>query len=260
MLQHTYIHLPGVGHITESRLWGAGARHWDNLKLPEIGERLRATRLGWVSEAIEESRSALRQRDAGYFWSRLPSSDHWRLFEEFADRAAYVDIETTGPSAFSDEITVIVVRANDRTQTFIKGKNLDRFPEVVSRFPLLITFNGASFDLPFLRKRFRKFRPVAHLDLRYPLKWLGYVGGLKAIERDVGMKRPSHLKELDGFDAVQLWYRHLRGDRRALALLVEYAAADVESLEPLAELAAGALATKLGFPKRTCLWGAHGSR
>ena len=260
MLQHTYIHLPGVGHLTEARLWRAGARHWDSLELPETGERLRARQLAWVSGAIEESRRALRQRDAAYFWSRLPSSDHWRLYEEFADRAAYLDIETTGLSASSDEITVIVLRAGGKTQTFVRGRNLDRFPSVVSRYPLLVTFNGASFDLPFLRRNFRAFHPAAHIDLRYPLKRLGYVGGLKAIERETGVKRPSHLKEIDGFEAVRLWHRHLGGDRGALDLLVEYAAADVESLEPLARLAAAALATKLGFPERTCLWGARGSR
>ena len=60
--------------------------------------------------------------------------------------------------------------------------------------------NGATFDVPFLQTAFPRFKPLAHLDLRYPLRRLGLTGGLKEIERTAGIKRPRHLREVDGFD------------------------------------------------------------
>ena len=32
---------------------------------------------------------------------------------------------------------------------FIKGINLEDFPAYIARFPLLVSFNGSQFDVPF---------------------------------------------------------------------------------------------------------------
>ncbi|OFW60365.1 MAG: hypothetical protein A2133_07240 [Actinobacteria bacterium RBG_16_64_13] len=262
MLQHTFVHVPGVGRSTESALWESGARHWDEFGALRTKGQLQGGRYESVAAAIDESRAALKRKDPGpgYFWRSLPNSEHWRLFEEFVDLAAFVDIETTGLSSDADEITVVAMCANNTTHTFVLGKDLDRFPEAVAKYPLVVTFNGACFDLPFLARKFRGYRPPAHVDLRYPLKRLGYSGGLKSVERQAGVKRPTRLQEVDGWEAVRLWHAYKRGDKGALDLLLEYARADVENLAPLARLVATRLASELGFPRRTCMWGGLSAR
>ena len=255
MLQHTFIHSPGIGPTTEDGLWRAGARDWDAYEELRAGGRLSGGRHDALAATLAASRTALARRDPGYFAQRLPSAEQWRLFEEFADLAAYVDIETTGLSSDGDDITVVAMHAGGATRTFVLGRDLERFPAAVAAFPLVVTFNGASFDLPFLARKFRGFRPVAHIDLRYPLKRLGYAGGLKLVERNAGIQRPAHLREVDGWEAVRLWHAYQRGDKRSLELLLEYARADVENLAPLARLVADRAAARLGFATRTCMWG-----
>jgi uncharacterized protein YprB with RNaseH-like and TPR domain len=108
--------------------------------------------------------------------------------------------------------------------------------------------NGATFDVPFLQTAFPRFKPLAHLDLRYPLRRLGLTGGLKEIERTAGIKRPSHLREVDGFDAVILWNEHRRGKRGALERLVEYCREDTINLAPLATRIAKEMPRHIGSP------------
>ena len=98
---------------------------------------------------------------------------------------------------------------------FVKGINLDEFPAYIARFPFLVTFNGSQFDVPFLRAHFPQARlDQAHFDLRFALASLGYRGGLKAVERNLGVSRDPEIQGVDGFEAVRLWYRYQRGDRR----------------------------------------------
>jgi len=42
---------------------------------------------------------------------------------------------------------------------------------------------------------------------------------------------------VDGFEAVRLWHRYQRGDKKALQTLISYNNADIMNLEPLMELA-----------------------
>jgi uncharacterized protein YprB with RNaseH-like and TPR domain len=65
---------------------------------------------------------------------------------------------------------------------------------------------------------------------------LGLRGGLKRVERQVGMDR-GELDGVDGAYAVALWRRHLAGDRRALAALVRYNLEDVVNLRYLMDWA-----------------------
>src|SRR2546428_626169 len=97
---------------------------------------------------------------------------------------------------------------------------------------------GSRFDVPFLRKAFpRMHLDQIHLDLVHPLRRLGFVGGLKAIESQVGILRSEETTGLGGFDAVRLWRAHDEGDDDALDLLLRYNMEDVVNLEPLTELA-----------------------
>src|SRR5207249_4642087 len=125
-----------------------------------------------------------------------------------------------------------------KRRSFVQGDNLDDLPAAMERAKLLVTFNGSRFDVPFLRKAFpRMALDQIHLDLVHPLRRLGFVGGLKAIESQVGILRSEETTGLGGFDAVRLWHAYDAGDDDALDLLLEYNMEDVVNLEPLAELA-----------------------
>jgi len=100
---------------------------------------------------------------------------------------------------------------------------------------LLVSFNGKRFDVPFLQQSFdldgALDRP--HLDLMYPCRQIDLTGGLKQIEKDVGIQRDR--PDLSGKDAVRLWYEAERGDDAALETLISYNREDVDHLETVAD-------------------------
>lgn len=247
MLKHTFIHADGIGPATEKKLWSAGIHTWDHFLARQRENKLPNRKLQRLTPLVEESLSAIRRRDVGFFGTRLKSSDQWRMYREFSAQAAFIDIETTGLSPDFDQITVVGLLADGRFNAFVQGKNLDQFPGTVEKFPLVVTFNGAQFDLPFLRRKFPKFSPLAHIDLRYPLSKLGHNGGLKQIERKLGIIRPNHLREVDGYEAVRLWSEHRRGKAGALDRLIEYCRHDVVNMKPLAERVAAEMPTLAGL-------------
>ncbi len=237
MLYRTFVHLPGVGPRTERRLWRAGVQTWFDFL-----DRGSAGIMGPAREA--EAQGALRQDldradDPAWLARRFPPAEHWRLFRHFQDRAVYLDIETTGGAGGVDDITVIGIYDGREVQTFIDGRDLDLFEDPLWGRAVIVTFNGARFDLPFIRRRFRHVRfPPIHLDLMFLLRRCGVRGSLKKIEVQMGLRRPDAVRGLDGWDAVRLWQRHLAGEAGALDLLVQYNAQDIINLRPLAEWAA----------------------
>jgi uncharacterized protein YprB with RNaseH-like and TPR domain len=73
----------------------------------------------------------------------------------------------------------------------------------------------------------------AHIDLRYILASLGYKGGLKSCETQLGLNR-GDLTDIDGFFAVLLWYDYLNNrNEKALETLLAYNIQDVLTLEIL---------------------------
>ena len=98
---------------------------------------------------------------------------------------------------------------------------------------LLVTFNGARFDVPFLEQSFDLSLEYPHLDLLYPCRQIGLDGGLKAIERTIGLERDR--PDVSGEDAVRLWREYERGDEGALETLVSYNREDAVNLRTLAD-------------------------
>lgn len=240
MLQHTFVHLPGVGHGTECSLWKRGVTTWSEFlserRLPRVSDERKTA----MDAALLESCQRLRDSDSGYFRARLPEKQMWRLLEDFRARTIYLDIETTGISLRSP-VTVVGVHAGSRTHTLVKGRDLNgpNLEAVLSAADLLVTFNGKGFDMPVLRAQFPGWVPdVPHVDLRHLLARLGHRGGLKAIERELGVERDRRVELMTGADAVYLWRLWERqGKANALDLLVEYNTADCENLKGLAEYA-----------------------
>ena len=99
-----------------------------------------------------------------------------------------------------------------------------------------MTFNGNSFDIPFIEKTFNipsLDRP--HVDLRWIAWHGGFRGGLKSIERQMGIRRPSRIEGIDGFEAVDLFYKWQCGDADARDSLITYCKADVIATSLVAE-------------------------
>ncbi len=237
MLEHTFVHLPGIGPATERSLWEQGILTWPRALNAHSPGGFSPARWGQTCRLIEESLHSLRRGDHRHFARALSSSEQWRAWADFRPRTAYLDIETTGCSG-ADTVTVVGLYDGSRTTSFIAGDNLDEFPEVIAGYSMIVTFNGSSFDLPFLRRRFPGLQlDQLHLDLMHVLRRIGLRGGLKAIETRVGIDRPGDVAGLDGWDAVRLWREYCHGRDESLDLLVRYNAADIENLEHLAALA-----------------------
>jgi len=244
MLEHTFIHLPDIGPVRERALWEDGVKTWDDfIKKYSASDSHR-----YYCKMLASSKYALKLSDADHFASVLPSSETWRAFPHFED-VAYVDIETTGLSATSNDLTVVGLYDGEKVHSYIAGKNLDDFRKHIRKFDMVVTFNGSQFDLPFLRKNMRGlWLPKLHVDLRFTLASLDIAGGLKRIEERFGFEREDDLKGLNGYDAVKLWQKYIRrNDTHALDKLVRYNAADISNLEHLMEWAYAEKRKRTGF-------------
>ncbi len=237
MLRNTFPHLPGIGYVYERQLWESGVLTWDDfIGAPSLPSALSGRREGLLP-LVEESLARHESGDAAYFGRTLPQREVWRLYADYRDSAAFLDIETTGLSPYSSYLTLVGILDKDGYRGFVRDDNLLDLREALEQYDLVITYNGASFDLPYVEHSFGSvFRHVAHLDLMYPLRRLGYGGGLKSIEARLGVGRPSELSGLSGYDAVRMWRMWKMGSAGALETLVRYNAEDVASLPALADL------------------------
>ena len=74
-----------------------GIHSWDDFgeskreRLPLGRQRIRN-----ISHHLDQSFARLQANDPNYFGDLLPLDQHWRLFRDFRDGVAYLDIETTG--------------------------------------------------------------------------------------------------------------------------------------------------------------------
>ena len=154
---------------------------------------------------------------------------------------AYLDIETTGLSAVYNGITVIGIHLDDGyhgTLIQIVGDdvtkaNLLKALEGVHR---IYTYNGSRFDFPFIQAYLGLdlTEYYHHHDLMYDCWQMNLYGGLKAVERQLGI--PRELKGIGGLEAIILWWAYRDGgDRGALANLLQYNKEDVVNLKTLRE-------------------------
>lgn len=149
-----------------------------------------------------------------------------------SDLYAYLDIETT----FQGAVTVVgVYREPDRLIQLV-GEWITPhiLEEALGPVETVVTYNGNRFDLPVIKRRIgldirRMYRSR---DLMYDCHRIGLFGGLKAVERTLGIDRET--AELTGRDAPVLWERYRKkGDRESLALLLRYNGEDVVNLAVL---------------------------
>ncbi len=246
MLQRCFFHLPGVGPAFDATLRAAGIQTWNDaltMNLP-----CGPTKAANLRAGLEESLSRLARGDARWFGKALAPARQWLLFPHFRHSAAYVDIETTGLSWPEGQITTIALYDGIRVRTYVQGENLEDFADDILEFKLLVTWNGRCFDAPMLRRTLNiplDKGSMAHLDLLPVFRSMDLRGGLKKVEKALGLSRGA-LDGVDGWAAVLLWNEYERlGDRRVLETLLAYNVADVLSLEYLAEFAVRRLSGNL---------------
>jgi uncharacterized protein YprB with RNaseH-like and TPR domain len=244
LIRGTFRLLRGMGAARERRLWAAGVRDWSQLAEAPAALLPRALRTR-LCAAAAVAEQALAEGALEPLARALPGTEHWRLYHAFADQAVFLDIETDR----WDGITAIGLLDRDGPRLLLAGRDRERLPALLPASCLLVTFNGRSFDLPWLRRTFPEWTPpVAHIDLCHAWRRLGHHGGLKQLEVETGRGRPDHLRDLDGSAACWLWRHGQRGDRRALRTFAEYNLYDVVNLRPLAAVAYNRLAADAGFP------------
>jgi len=238
MLNHSFLHLPGIGETTEKRLWDQGVRSWDDLE-SSLGDVFGAKKAATVAAGLEESRAAFESGEFRYFAERMKGAHMWRLIPECQDSIAYLDIETTGlgfpPESHSTTIAVLwkgelfVEHEPSRKQALLE--------RLEAEAKMVVTFNGLCFDLPFLRNETGLELRMPHVDLCVWFRRHDIRGGLKAIQRAFPEVHQRSSMDIDGFDAVRLWRMHKRGVPRALETLMTYNAEDSLVLQPLLRIA-----------------------
>ena len=181
---------------------------------------------------LDESKKQLRDNPL-YFYGLLTGNQHWRLFPHYRGKTVYLDIETTGLSEFQDHITTIATYDGIEVKYYVHGENLGDFIDDLDQYDVLVTYNGKSFDIPFIERSFGRRINKAHIDLRYILRNLGYTGGLKSCEKQLGLDR-GDLDGVDGYFAVLLWQDYKKsGNKKSLETLLAYNIEDVVNLETL---------------------------
>jgi uncharacterized protein YprB with RNaseH-like and TPR domain len=244
VIRRTFQLLSSVGPWRERDLWARGVTCWD--EFPATGVVMSPKLDGATRERIAEARGALAGRDLPLLARLIPVREHWRLYGEFAEEAVFFDIEMDGRQ--HQRPTVVSLFDRDGLHVFIQDRNLEALPEALHRRSIWVTFNGAVYDVPILRRYFGTLPdPVVHLDLKTVCRKMRLSGGLKRIEDKLGLARPPHLKGTNGLDAVLLWraYRR-RADLAALRFLVEYNLYDAFQLRSILDLAYNWIPRELG--------------
>lgn len=152
---------------------------------------------------------------------------------------AYLDIETTGLSRYSTEITVIGIALEIESEVeIVQLYNSDltdlKLCEALEGIDQIYTYNGSRFDLPFIKHSLGVDlrQAFSHRDLMYDCWQCNLKGGLKKVEKTLGIER--YLKEVDGAMAVYFWYEYVNNfDMDALEKLLIYNIEDCINLKYL---------------------------
>jgi len=252
VLERSFVLLDRVGERTERRIWDQGVRTWDDFLdtgslSPFSKERKEAADLTLV-----EAKDAVTKGATEFFADRMPNREVWRLYPSFKEDVVFLDIETTGLSRRAAVTMVGLARAG-RFRALVRGQDLTRqeLEDELEDARMIVTFNGASFDLPMLRRQFNATGlDLPHLDLRHLARRVGLSGGLKSIERQLGLERDREFAMMTGEDAVHLWRLwDRRGNRKALDLLLMYNQADVVNLREVANVVCDRV-TRATFPEQ----------
>lgn len=236
-IENSFIPVQGVGEHTERQLWQRGITDWNAFDPTVVGPTLGSR----IETYIEEARDRLAEAEVSFFANSFPQRSYWRLYENFSEETCFVDIESTGLDFDHHVVTVVSLYQDGETTTLVRGDDLtsERLQRHLDAASVIASFNGARFDLPFLKRSFDISVDIPHIDLMYPCRRIGLQGGLKRIERELGIDRDG--PDIGGREAIDLWHASERGDDDALEQLIRYNRDDTENLESLMEVVTGTL-------------------
>ena len=167
---------------------------------------------------------------------------YWcELYRKHKRDALAVDIETTH---YDGPISIIsMYRKKSQWDAELTQFVKDNDPHAVAigeeirSAKLLITFNGLSYDIPKIKEEYPNVIPekMPVLDLCVFARAIGLKGGLKNMEKVMGLKRSRDAEQAEG-KTHQLWKKIQQiQSEEALMQLLEYAAHDVRNLFELTE-------------------------
>ncbi len=241
VLEETFTIFSGISDKREKWLKMNGLSNWDDL-LMRGKNFFNIHEYKKIKKEIRTAKKHIQRKDIKYFFKRMDSKDHWHLYENFKEEACFLDIETTGLGNDSELTILGISDFRGRYRVFVKNINFDEkaILKFLKNFKILITFYGSRFDVPFIRNRYSKLGrfldKMVHIDLCFLGHRVGFKGGLKAIEKQIGIKREEGIEGLTGFDAVKLWGEYKKGNKKALITLIKYNREDVINLITLAEI------------------------
>ncbi len=240
MLRNSFIFLERVNKKKEMSIWEQGVSTWDDFISCDEIDGISSFRKKVYDRELMKAKDALFRQDLAYFVSRMPTTEMWRLYGDFSDSCVFLDIET---GYYRNDVVLVGLYDGEETVQLLQGKNLsgEVLHGFLSRFSLLITFNGSSFDIPVLKKRFREYIPrMPHVDLKHLCISIGLSGGLKNIEKELGFERDYSDFFSDAIIAespVMLWDAWSNtGEDKYLEMLLRYNRYDIENLKGILDI------------------------
>ncbi|MBS3165782.1 ribonuclease H-like domain-containing protein [Candidatus Woesearchaeota archaeon] len=226
MITNSFVFLEKISNRKEQSLWQQGIKTWDDFLKKEKIKGISSISKQYYNRKIKEAQEALLKNESSFFMGKIPSAEMWRLYDYFKEESCFLDIEVDSYG----KITVVGISNYYHTNTWVQGINLNKIEiqKELQKYKLIVTFNGAAFDLPKLKKQMGIEITIPHIDLKPLCVKLGLKGGLKEVEKILNLKRPPHLYG----NPVELWKAfHASGDREYLELLINYNKEDVENLK-----------------------------
>ena len=168
-----------------------------------------------------------------------------------SSRLVFFDTETTGLSSGAGTIGFLIGVGRIEDGRFVLRQHfLSDFPGereylqiILEQFPsgsILVSYNGASFDLPLLRTRFAmngsQFPDYEHLDLLHHARrlWQRRIGSctLSNVEDHI-LEMPRH-DDVPGYEIPDIYFGFLKsGDSQTLEPVFEHHRRDIVSLHIL---------------------------
>ncbi len=240
MIKSSFVFLPKIKAAKEKAIWKQGIKIWDDFLKADMIKGISKSSKKAYDKLIILAKKALIDEDSSYFAKKLPSTETWRIYEYFKEDAIFLDIETSNASKSKSYLTVVGLFNGIDTKIMVKDVNLDIavLRKELKNYKIMLTFNGSSFDLPYLNKAYPGLLPnVPHIDIRTLAGKAGLRGGLKEIEKELGIKRDYiDVEKIFSGDPIKLWKMYKgSGDRHYLELLVRYNEEDVINLKKIAE-------------------------
>ena len=150
-------------------------------------------------------------------------------FEIDLDKALFLDTETTGLAGGAGTCAFLVGLGWVENESFVlrqlfmrdygeEAAMLHALGEILSRFELLISYNGKSFDIPLLETRFvltrqhLSFERLLHFDLLHPARslWKARIESCRLMELEHRLLGLEREEDIPGHMIPDLFFRFLR--------------------------------------------------